>query len=103
MQAKYDTKRVDYLCHDKELSHFAQLIELNSGAVGREVFAVHFDSKRKEIRTCYNYRKVGHVHADYRLRGRKCGGKPNNVCGNGSMFPALFEKKEKREGEAHPM
>ena len=45
MRAKYDPTRVDYLRHAEELTHFAQSIELGSGAIGREVIAAHVDSK----------------------------------------------------------
>lgn len=38
---------VDYLRHAEKLAHFAQSIELGSGAIGREVVAVHVDSTRK--------------------------------------------------------
>ena len=41
MRAKYDPTRVDNLRHAEELAHFAQSIELGSGAIGLEVVAAH--------------------------------------------------------------
>ena len=51
MRAKYDSTRLEYLRHAEELAHFAQSIELGSGAIGREVVAAHVEPKRKDTRT----------------------------------------------------
>ena len=62
------TQRVsDYLHCAEELIHFAQPIELVSGAVGREFVAKHVGAKRKEICTCHGCGKVGRVQADCQI------------------------------------
>ena len=50
MRAKYEPTRTDYLHQAEELAHFAQSIELGSGAMGREVVAVHVETKRQDPR-----------------------------------------------------
>ncbi|CAI5733954.1 unnamed protein product [Hyaloperonospora brassicae] len=92
MRAKYDPCRVDYMRHAEELSHFAQSIELVSGAVGREVTAAHVDTT-KDTRTCYHCGKVGHVQRFCPSEGTGGGEKPSGDAGSGDMLLALTETK----------
>ena len=64
MRAKYDSTRIDYLRHAEELAHFAQSIELGSGAVGREVVAAHVEATPKGPRVCYRCGRPGHIASE---------------------------------------
>uniref|UniRef100_A0AAV1V901 Uncharacterized protein n=1 Tax=Peronospora matthiolae TaxID=2874970 RepID=A0AAV1V901_9STRA len=70
MRAKYDPTRSDYLRHAEELAHFAQSIELGSGAVGREVVAAHVETKRQDTRTCFRCGEDGARR--FRMQGKSC-------------------------------
>ena len=72
MRAKYDPTRVDYLRHAEDLAHFAQSIELGSGAIGCEVIAAHVDSKRHAH--LLRMRHSGSRKADCRSKGKRRSG-----------------------------
>ena len=99
MRAKYDPTCVDTLRHAEELVHFAQSIELGSGAIGREVIAAHVDSKRRDTRICYACGKVGHVQADCRSKGKRRSGSPKDDSAGGGMVLALRETKMKEQSK----
>lgn len=91
MRAKYDTTRSDYLRHAEELAHFAQSIELGSGAVGREVVAAHVETKRQDTRTCFRCGRTGQVVSECKARVL-FDDETTNTSVSGDMVLALMEK-----------
>uniref|UniRef100_A0AAV1UMW7 Uncharacterized protein n=1 Tax=Peronospora matthiolae TaxID=2874970 RepID=A0AAV1UMW7_9STRA len=91
MRAKYDPTRSDYLRHAEELAHFAQSIELGSGAVGREVVAAHVETKRQDTRTCFRCGRTGHVVSECKARV-VFDDETTNTSVSGDMVLALMEK-----------
>ena len=59
MRAKYDSSSVNYLRHAEELAPFAQLIELGSRAVKREVVTAQVYPKRVNTWTCFRCGRTG--------------------------------------------
>ena len=91
MRAKYDPTRVDYLRHAEELGHFAQSIDLGSGAVGREVVAAHVEANRQYSRTCFPCGRTGHVVSECKARV-VFDDETSNTSASGYILLALTEK-----------
>ena len=94
LRDKYDPTQSDYLCHAKELAHFAQSIELGGEPFGREVITEHVDIKRQDTRTCFRSGRAGHVVSNFKTRV-VFDDESSNTSGSGDMVLALTEKSSK--------
>lgn len=59
MWAKFDPTRSDYMCLDEELARFAQLIDLDSFAFGREIVVAYVETNRQVTRACFTCYNTG--------------------------------------------